>query len=355
MLGIEKVVTDKLKIAVVGAGLIGRRHIERILSSPNCTLAAVVDSSPTAKEIAAKADAPYFETLEPLVSETLPNGIILATPNQLHVEQGLICLKANITTLIEKPVADNLQDGLRLLDAEKESKATILVGHHRAHSPIMSEAQAVIRTGTLGDLVAVTGSALFYKPDAYFQAAPWRTQPGGGPILINMIHEIHNLRMLCGEIEAVQAFASNKTRGFPIEDTVSMNLRFTNGVLGSFLLSDTAASARSWEQTSKEDSSYPYYPDEDCYLITGTRGSLAIPTMRLKTYAKEQSWWQPFELNQSKVTRFDPLTEQLEHFCQVIHGNAKPLVSLYDGLQNLRVVEAIVEAANTGKVVTVDS
>ena len=90
-----------------------------------------------------------------------------------------------------------------------------------------------------------------------------------------MIHEVHNLRMLCGDIVAVQAFASNATRGFAVEDTVAINLRFANGVLGTFMLSDTAACPRSWEQTSQENKAYPTYDDEDCYVITGTNGSLS--------------------------------------------------------------------------------
>ena len=60
-----------------------------------------------------------------------------------------------------------------------------------------------------------------------------------------LTHEVHNLRMLCGDIMAVQAFASNATRGFPVEDTVAINPRFASGVLGTFLLSDTGACARS--------------------------------------------------------------------------------------------------------------
>ena len=87
-----------------------------------------------------------------------------------------------------------------------------------------------------------------------------------------MIHEVHNLRMLCGEIVAVQAFASKPTRGFPVEDTVAINLRFASGALGTFMLSDTAACARSWEQTSQENKAYPSYDDEDCYVIAGTDG-----------------------------------------------------------------------------------
>jgi predicted dehydrogenase len=211
----------------------------------------------------------------------------------------------------------------------------------------------VIDSGRLGRLVGVMGSATFFKPDQYFVDAPWRREPGGGPILINMIHEVHNLRMLCGEIVAVQAFASNALRGFAVEDTVAINLRFANGALGTFLLSDTAACARSWEQTSQENKAYANYTDEDCYVIAGTHGSLSIPTMRLKTYPapQDRSWWKPFEVGVVEMVRDDPLKRQIEHFGAVVRGEAQPLVGARDGLANLRVTEAIVEAAASGTVV----
>jgi predicted dehydrogenase len=219
----------------------------------------------------------------------------------------------------------------------------------------MARAKAVIDAGRLGRIVAVTGSAMFFKPDHYFDDGPWRRVPGGGPILINMIHEVHSLRMLCGEIVAVQALASHAVRGFPVEDTVAINLRFAGGALGTFMLCDTAACARSWEQTSQENKAYPTYADEDCYVIAGTFGSLAVPTMRIKFYpkAEDRSWWKPFAVDVVDVVREDPLALQMEHFGAVIRGEAQPLVTVRDGLANLRVTAAIVEAVRTGNVVEI--
>jgi predicted dehydrogenase len=256
--------------------------------------------------------------------------------------------------LLEKPIAGTVEDAAQLVEVIDSRKARVLIGHHRAHSPIMAKAKEVVDSGVLGRLVAVMGSATFFKPDHYFAEAPWRREPGAGPILLNMIHEVHNLRMLCGEVVAVQAIVSHAVRRFPVEDTAAIGLQFAGGALGSFMLSDTAACARSWEQTSQENKAYPSYDDEDCYVIAGTNGSLSVPTMRLKTYPRpqERSWWKPFELGSAPVTREDPIRRQMEHFGAVARGEVQPLVSARDGLANLRVTEAITEAAKSGRVVT---
>jgi predicted dehydrogenase len=177
--------------------------------------------------------------------------VILATPNKLHLEHALKCIAAGVPILLEKPITPTVREAETLVKEADKAGAKVLIGHHRAHSPIMARAQQLIDDGRLGQLVAVMGSAAFFKPDEYFADAPWRREVGGGPFLLNMIHEAHNLRMLCGDIVAVQAFSSHATRGFPVEDTVAINLRFISGALGSFMLSDTAACARSWEQRRK--------------------------------------------------------------------------------------------------------
>ena len=336
----------KTRIAVAGAGYVGRAHIAAASASAANALSAIVDPSPRAAEVAAKAGVPLYASLDELLRNDRPDGVVIATPNHLHVPQALQCLDAGLPILLEKPIAPTLAEGERLLGAPE---GKVLIGHHRAHSPIMARAKQVIDGGALGRLVAVMGSAVFYKPDTYFAEGPWRREPGGGPILLNMIHEVHNLRMLCGEVAAVQAIASHAVRNFPVEDTVAISLQFANGALGSFMLSDTAACPRSWEQTSQENKVYASYDDEDCYVISGTQGSLSIPTMRLKTYRGERSWRQPFHIDTLTLDRADPIRAQMEHFGAVVRGQAKPLVTARDGLANLRVTEAIRQAALTGR------
>ena len=341
---------NRQKIAVAGAGYIGLAHMDCLRASTTCVLSAIVDPAPAAEAIAALAGVALFKTLDELIGKARPDGIVLATPNQFHLDHAVTCIDSGIPILLEKPIATTLAEGERLVKIVEEKNATVLIGHHRAHSPIMAKAKEIIDAGTLGRLVGIMGSAVFFKPDHYFNDNPWRKQMGAGPILLNMIHEVHNLRMLCGEIVSVQALSSNAIRGFPVEDTVSISVRFANGALGSFLLSDTAACARSWEQTSQENKAYSTYADEDCYVITGTFGSLSVPTMRLKTYAnaEDRSWWKPFDLSVAAITREDPLARQMEHFGAVIRGEAKPLVSARDGCENLRITEAIVLSSRTG-------
>ena len=341
------------RIAIAGAGTIGQAHIAVAQRSPNCRLSAIVDPSPAAVAVAKAANVPLFTSLGDLLAADRPDGALLATPNHLHVPQALQCIEAGLPILLEKPIATTVAQGEQLLKVVNATGARVLIGHHRAHSPIMAKAKEVVQSGQLGQLVAVMGSATFFKPDDYFDSAPWRRELGAGPILVNMIHEVHNLRMLCGDIVAVQAFASHATRGFVVEDSVAINLRFASGVLGTFMLSDTAACARSWEQTSQENKAYASYDDEDCYVITGTNGSLSVPTMRLKTYPRpeDRSWWKEFEVGTVGMVRDDPLTHQLEHFCAVIRGEVEPLVSARDGLENLRITEAIANAAKTGQTI----
>jgi predicted dehydrogenase len=344
----------RVRIAVAGAGLIGKRHIEEIDASRSADLAAIVDPGPAGPELAEKYGVALYPSLAELFEKDRPDGVILATPNQMHVDGGLECVAAGVPVIVEKPIGDSVEGAGRLVAAGEAAGVPVLTGHHRNYSPIMAKAREIVQSGVLGPIVAVTGTALFHKPDEYYEVGGgWRRRPGGGPVLLNLIHEVNNLLSLVGDIVGVQAITSNATRGFPVEDTAAMIFRFANGALGTFLLSDAAASARSWEQTSQENTQYPTYPDEDAYHIAGTAGSLSVPTMRMKVFPGARSWYEPYETSTASLERSDPLANQIEHFAAVVRGEAEPICSGREGLKTLQVVDAVLEAARTGRPVDV--
>ena len=339
----------QLRLAVAGAGVIGRDHIKCIQDFDGCELIALADPAPAAADKARQAGVPLYRNLADLLKAERPDGVVLATPNNLHVEDTLQCVAAGVAVLVEKPISDSLEDAQRLVVEVEKSKVPVLVGHHRRHSAILEQARGVIESGALGKIVAVTASATFVKPDSYFEVAPWRAQKGAGPILINLIHEVDNLRALVGEIVEVQAFASSATRGFEVEDTAAINLRFASGALGTFMLSDCAAGPRSWEQTSGENADYDHFSDENCYFIAGTNGSLSVPTMKLLTYSGEPSWMRPLTRQQLARHRAKPLLKQTAHFCKVIRGEEAPRCSVRDATRTLQVALAVAQAAKSGE------
>ena len=343
-----------IKILLSGPGLIGRKHAELIACSERSTLAAIV-APPTDCNLsfASKQDVPLFTSVEDALGRVLIDAAIIASPNKFHAEQTLLCIGRGVPVLVEKPLAADLRSAASICREAKIRNVPVLVGHHRTYSPLLSAAKDFIRSERFGDLVAVQGSALFRKPEHYFEEGPWRASFGGGPILINLIHDIGTLRFLCGPISAVSATASHARRRFEVEDTVAMAIRFEQGALGTFLLSDIAASNQSWEMTSAENPAYPHSADAACYHLVGTNGSLDFPTLQGRFYGFDDlpSWWNPFQTMRLTVEKADPLKEQLRHFEAVVDGRAKPLVSPDEGLENMRVLEAIRRAIATRQTV----
>src|SRR5689334_12965852 len=169
-----------LAIAVMGAGLIGKRHIEGVLAEPRTTLAAIIDPSPAARDEAHANGLPWFASLAEALAENRPDGVIVATPNQLHVANADDVVAAGIPVLIEKPVADDAAAAAGLVGRAEQAGVPILVGHHRRHNPIIREAKRLMESGRLGRIRSINGSFWVAKPDDYFEVT-WRREPGAGP------------------------------------------------------------------------------------------------------------------------------------------------------------------------------
>src|SRR5881227_3877890 len=336
------------RIAVIGAGLIGRKHLGILKDDPAFEAVGIADPSPQAETYARENGFAYFKDAEALLDKTKPDGVIIANPNALHRETALLCIARKIPAIVEKPVADTLADAHAIVEAASTENVPVLTGHHRRHNPIMQAARDFVASGALGEIVAANGTWLHRKPDDYYDVA-WRREAGGGPILINAIQDIDCLRMVMGEIESVQAVASRKTRDFPVEDTAAAVLKFANGTLGTFVVSDATVSPWNWEATSRESAITPSEL-ENCFVIAGTRGSLSIPQLQHWSYDKpDGAWADPLTRRTLPVRQADPYPRQLHHFARVIRREEKPVVDAAEGARTLAATLAIAESARTGR------
>jgi predicted dehydrogenase len=334
-----------IRIAIAGSGAVGKEHLRRVQLNPRTAVAIVADPDSSAAQ---SAGVPWCSSVEQAIEIAKPDAVILATPTNRHVKHTLLCLAEGLPVLVEKPVAESVHSAARLVESLERRLTPVLVGFHRRHSPALQAAARSVTSGALGKIVAIQATTLYCKPPAYFDVAWRRSAGGGGPIQINMAHDLDTCRWIGGEIAAVQAASSNSVRGFDVEDTAAVTLEFASGALGSIVVSDCAVSPRSWEHTSGENPFYPRVPDQDALFIAGTEGSLAVPTMSLWSQPDNaRSWALPFNFSRVPYEAADPLSLQLEHFCDVVEGKAAPLVTVHDALRTLAVTIAIRDSART--------
>lgn len=341
------------RIVLMGAGLIGREHAILVCANPATELVAIADPAQAAIAMAADFGVRHHVDFRRMLDEERPDGAIIALPNALHAEAAIACIERGIPCLIEKPIADTLAAAKRVAEAAERSGVPVLIGHQRRHSPDIAKARKMVQEGELGRLVAVNAMWIADKPEAYFDAA-WRRQPGGGPLLINLIHDIDCLRFICGDIEEVMAFTSNAVRGYEVEDTASISLRFASGALGTLLMSDTAVSPYNWDTAAGQALYFPHQP-ENAYVFSGTKAALAVPGMDLWQHESGGTghWQDPLVRKHVSLDGSRAYDNQLAHFIEVIAGRAQPLVSARDGMKTLATIMAITQSGQQRQPITV--
>lgn len=338
-----------IRVAVVGAGIIGRPHIETIGTSDGFVLSAIVDPAPEAPQFAADHGVPYFPDIEGLLEARAADAVIVASPNHTHVPYATLLLEAGIPVLLEKPVANEAADAEKLVVIVERTGVPLLLGHHRRHNPIIKAAKAAIDAGRIGEMVTAVVNSTLAKPAPYYNTE-WRRTPGqGGPLAINMSHEIDLLRHFFGEAASVRAVVSHARRNSPVEDTASAIVTFRNGGIASLTISDASCGPWAWDLSAGEaPDRFPAH-DISAHMYSGTKGGLSLPDLGLWTYPGAEPDWETKQRRETLPYTPAPVyVEQLRHFGAVIAGKADPLVTCADGLANMRIIDAMRQSAASG-------
>lgn len=337
--------TAPLPLAVLGAGLIGQRHVEMALRSPAVRLSAVVEPAPELRARLIAAGLPAVAGIEAVPRDT--RAAIIATPTPDHHASALAALDRGWAVLVEKPIAATMGEARALCAAARAGGLALVTGHHRRCHPFTLAARDLV--ARIGAPVAVQALWSLRKHDRYFDP-PWRRAPGAGPVMTNLSHEIDLLRFLLGEIEEVQAMLSHARRGFAVEDTAALSLRLANGALGSVAISDAGASPWSFEAASGENPGIAA-SGEDYLRIIGTEGALAFPSLTFWGAGAEGAidWRRPLARRDGpRLARVDPIAEQIARFAALAGGAADPvLASGADGAATLEITLATLLSAET--------
>ncbi|MFP7492313.1 Gfo/Idh/MocA family oxidoreductase [Terribacillus saccharophilus] len=330
-----------MKIAVLGLNH-GYNFAQRIKGMAGVTLVAVAGNNAVAKNRAEKLDVPLFEDYKQLIDACALDGVIITLPNHLHKEAVIYCADKGLHCLVEKPIADTTEAARKMIDYCRYKQVQLLVGHHRRFSSKINHLKQLLDSGMLGDLVGVNMMWALAKDTDYFKEE-WRIEKGGGPLLINGIHDLDNLLYVTDlHIESVYAAGRNKIRTLAVEDATAAILEADDGTIIQYFLTDGVPSPWSYEFNVHENPVF-HYNEQDCYFFFGTKGSLAFPSFRFYQYSEGAYGWKHplLERKIPHVEDTDPITAELEHFVNVLKKTEQPRVTGEAGLITLELLEAI--------------
>lgn len=336
-----------VRLAIIGGGVIGRRHAGAIAEVPAAELAAIADPAKSGKALAEELGVPHHGDTRSLFANERLDGVIVSTPTVHHFGPTLAALEAGCHVLVEKPIMATVEEAQQVVEKVAEGDRHVLVGHHRRYYSLVHTAREIVHSGKLGRLVAVTGQWNTRKHDDYY-SPEWRQKRESGPVMTNLIHEIDTLRYVCGEIESISAEVSHDVLSFEKEDTAAMILRFRNGVLGTFLLSDRTPSPWTWEFATGETPAYPK-SGQNAVRFMGTAAALEFPNLVIWHHGDDTPDWN-HAIKQEIISHQlgNAFTSQIAHFCAVISGREDPMITARDATETLKVTLAVFEAARTG-------
>jgi predicted dehydrogenase len=320
------------RLLVAGGGLIGSRHIAFALDHPKIDLVGVIDPDP---DVRATFPVAGFATLDAV--DVKADGIIIATPTDLHADHAETAAKRGWHMLIEKPIASHVEQADRIIVAAERAGVHVLVGHHRRYHPQVQKLKALLDDKRIGTPVLASMIWSMKKPDAYFDVS-WRAGREGSPIMINLVHEVDLLRYLFGDTVHVSGFGSGTLRNQNRIESGVVTLGFADGPTASLVFADTTPSPWGFEAAIGENPNIGT-TGQDMLRIMGTKGAVSFPSLTVWDGASD--WSEAAQPTVVSCASGVPLVLQMEHFCDVIAGQTMPLIDARDGRETLLATLAI--------------
>lgn len=310
-----------MKIAIVGLGSMGRRHLKNLIALGERNIILYRNSMSTLPD--KELEGLPVETNIDALLENTPSAVIISNPTALHLDVAIPCASAGCHILLEKPVSHSLERISDLQSAVKRGGGNVLVGFQFRFHPTLQTAAKIIADGEIGTVVSVHSHWGEYLPEWH----PWedyrkgyaaRSDLGGG-VVLTLCHPFDYLSWLLGRPELAWAHTATKgDLGIPVEDTAEVVLRFPGGAFGFVHLD------------------YIQRPATHNLEIIGTRGTLRWNNddgvLALYQDGRQNIFTPPegFERNSMFL-------EEMHHFLSVARLETQSTCTLDDGISALEI------------------
>ena len=235
----------KIKVCLIGCGVISGNHIPSILRLKNVEIAALCDIDVPKAEERKKQFAlscPIYEDYLQMLDEIRPDSVHILTPHYLHTEMTLEALKRDINVLLEKPVCIRPEDMETLINAEKKSKAKVCVSFQTRYNESVTKAIEIVDND--GGATSAFATVVWNRPDEYYAMGEWRGKlatEGGGALINQAIHTIDLLCIFLGNPLKMQAIVSKirHCNEVEVEDTCAAIIDFEADKSANLMVSTT--------------------------------------------------------------------------------------------------------------------
>lgn len=336
---------SRLRVAVVGCGLIGRRRAETAAAHPATAVAVVVDTDRSrAEALAAELGVEAASDWRAVVAAPEIDAVVVATPNGYLGEIGVAALDAGKHVLLEKPMGRTLAEARELAAAAGRSGRVLKIGFNHRYHPAPERALALVRSGELGRIISIRGRyGHGGRPGCERE---WRADPalaGGGHLTDQGVHLADLIHAVAGVPAEAVAFLQTAVWPIaPLEDNAHGMFRFASGAVAQLHVSMTQ-----WKNLF----SFEVYGETGAVAVEGLGGSYG--TERLVRTRRRMEGGVPEVTEESFPGADVSWRREWADFAEAVttgrltHGGAE------DGLAVMRMIDALYRSAAAGAVVEV--
>ena len=330
----------RTKVAVIGVGNMGKNHARVYWEIPSTELVGIADTNETtASSIATRYSTKAYNDYRKMLDEQKPDAVTICVPTSKHLEIALEVVQRGIHLLVEKPIAFNVEEGKKIIEAAKKENVKLMVGHIERFNPAVIALKQHLANQELGHVFQVNVN----------REGPLPSRINDVGVVIDLaVHDLDIIRYVT-QAEITRIYAETECGiHSKFEDLMSGLVRLSDGTVGTLLIN--------WITPTKIRE----------FFVTGECGMFKVDYLTQDLYFYENallngSQWETLGLlrgvHEGSMTRYhvdkkEPLRSEQESFLAAIRDEAPLVVTGHDGLRALELAQAIVTSGLEHRIIS---